>query len=370
LEWESRGVTNGGVARLPGGEILLVYRSYCERNIGYLFSCRLDADGAKVIDGARGRSPFNRVDPRELSDCPDGCGDVRINPVNGWYYAWTYGRNNRQLALNRQKFGNDLAYQFIGGRQIVAFRTKNTKDWEYLGILGPDEFDKNAFLHPEIIEIGGMPYYALFHRIQTNIQVALMPSLEDFARPELWRPHLSNLPDHTLLKPLFSWEGVAPEQDWPGSVAGGAPPLRVPPERLPGYLDPRRQYWLMFYNASGRPREGKIARDRRIGAVLLALKPKPEVGIQPFDVVARAPTPLIVPDIPLEFDGPNGDVVFVTGALMTTDGEHVDIFFGSGDVAISKARFNLGELIDYLARFDQYGRVIEFARPARRPYRG
>ena len=52
------------------------------------------------------------------------------------------------MKINRETHANDFNGQYMGGRQTVAFRTKDFKSVEYLGLHGPDEFDKNSFLHP------------------------------------------------------------------------------------------------------------------------------------------------------------------------------------------------------------------------------
>ncbi len=355
VEWESRGVTNPGTIRLPDCSIAMMYRGCSAADVGYLGFCRLDPDGRHVIGHTRTSEPLNRRDPRELREFPDGCGDPRVTKGDGWYYVWATGRDNAQLVRNRKAYGNDFNGQYLGGRQTVAFRTKDFAQLEFLGLYGPEEFDKNSFLHPETIAIDGATYYVFFHRVQYSVQALLVRSVTDLACRQVWRRHVSNLADFTLLRPEFAWEGIAPMSEWPGSVAGGAPPLLLAPNVLPRILNCRQSYWLMFYNASGHPRKDKVARDRRVGVILFKLKDRPSTTGQPFEIVARAPEPLLLPAEQYEFGAPNGDVVFATGAVVTLDKKGVDLFFGSGDVAISKARFDLRQLLEYLCQFDGHG---------------
>ena len=91
--------------------------------------------------------------------------------------------------------------------------------------------------------------------------------------------------------------------------------------------------------------------------VLLTLKNRLTLNSQPFEIVARAPEPVLLPAARYEFGAPNGDVVFATGAVRTLDGKGVDLFFGSGDVAISKARFDLSQLLEHLCQFDGNGNL-------------
>lgn len=355
LEWEGTGVSNPGVARLSDGSIAMLYRGCGSNNVGHLGFCRLDAEGRHVIAGTRSRHPLNVPSKAERIQFPGGYGDPRITRLGEWFIVWANGRNNRQMDYNRRTFGNDFAGQYIGGRQTVAFRTRDFSKLEYLGLHGPDEFDKNSFLHPDPVIIDGTPYLAFFHRVQYTIQVAYAPALHYLKLREPWRQHMEQLDNFVMLEPELRWEGVGADPAWPGSVAGGAPPLAISATLLPEGFDRTRQYWLMFYNASGDPREGLIARDRRVGAILFTTKDRLSLDTQPFEVVARSGEPLLTPQEPYEFDTPNGDVVFCTGALLTLDEQAVDVFYGSGDRLVSKARFDLVELITYICQFDEHG---------------
>lgn len=343
---------------MDDGTIAMVYRGVNNALPGHLGICRLDPEGRNVVANTRSGHFINRQSVRELNEFPDGCGDPRINRVGSVFYIWANGHNNAQLRRDRKRFGNDFAGQYIGGRQTVAFRTNDFRTFEYLGLYGPDEFNKNSFLLPDAIDVEGKSYFAFFHRLQYSIQVLLVPTLERLQKRDVWHSHVSNLSRFTFMSPKFSWEGVSTAGGWPGSVSGGAPPIRLRNSQLPSHLDRSRSYWLLFYNGSGSPRFGNIARDRRIGVALFTLKAEPDHYSQPFRIIARAPKALLVPQEAYEFDGPNGDVVFATGAVMSLDGNFVDVFYGSGDVVISKARFELATLLDYLVTFDGNGNLV------------
>lgn len=354
LIWEGSGVSNPGVIRLPDGTIAMMYRGCGSNNIGHLGYCRLDKEGRRVLRGTRGRRPLNTRTDVEKKEFPGGYGDPRLTKAGEWYYIWANARNNDRMKINRQLYANDFNGQYMGGRQTVAFRTKDFKGVEYLGLHGPDEFDKNSFLHPDPVIIDGAPYWAFFHRIQYTIQVALAPTLDFLKDRKPWREHVNHLHDFVMMRPELHWEGVGSGDSWPGSIAGGTPPLLIENDKLPTWYDQSRKHWLMFYNASGNAREGKIAQDRRVGAVIFTTKDHLDLKSQPFKVTARTAEPVLMPKEPYEFDSPNGNVVFATGAVRTLDGRGIDLFYGSGDILISKARFDLQELTNYICQFDEH----------------
>jgi len=355
LAWEGEGITNPGVVRLEDGTIGMVYRGCGSDGNGYLGFCRFDPEGRGVIAGSRSERPLFTPTATDLVEFPNGYGDPRINKVQDWCYIWANGRNNAALKKSRLKYDNDFRGQYIGGRQTVAFRTKDFESIESLGLYGPDEFDKNAFLHPEQVVIDGVSRIAMFHRVQYSIQVAVADRIEDFHERCFWREHMARIDACTFARPMFEWEGVSVADGWPGSIAGGAPPIEIDNSLLDGVDQVNKRYWLLFYNGSGAPSPGTIARDRKIGALVYTTKTDPDANEQPFNVVMRAPQPILLPKEPYEKNTTNGDIVFVTGAISTLDGTAVDLFYGSGDHRISKSRFNLQELMRYLCQFDEAG---------------
>jgi predicted GH43/DUF377 family glycosyl hydrolase len=355
LVWEGGGLTNPGVVRLEDGTIGMVYRGCGSDGNGYLGFCRFDPEGREVIAGSRSERPLITPTASDLAEFPEGYGDPRINKVQEWYYIWANGRNNAALEKSRLKYDNDFGGQYIGGRQTVAFRTKDFESIESLGLYGPNEFDKNAFLHPEQVVIDGVSRIAMFHRVQYSIQVAIAERIEDFHERRFWREHMSRIDAFTFARPIFEWEGVSAAEGWPGSIAGGAPPIEIDSSLLDGVDQANKRHWLLFYNGCGAPRKGTIARDRKIGALVYTTKTDPNANEQPFSIVMRTPQPLLVPKEDYEKDAANGDIVFVTGALPTPDGTAVDLFYGSGDHRISKSRFDLQGLVRYLCQFDGAG---------------
>jgi len=352
LLWEGDGVTNPGVVRLGNGTIAVLYRGCGSDKNSYLGFCLLDENGREVIEGSRPLQPLTLADDA----FPEGFSDPRINQVGEQYYIFANGRNDKVLKENRAEYDNDFSAYYSGGRQTVALRTLDFQEYEYLGEYGPDVFDKNSFLHPGPLTINGVQKVAMFHRVQYNIQVAIADKIEDFHDKNFWRDYIEHLNEHTFARPLFSWEGVGLTTEWPGSIAGGAPPLKVGRHFIPQTLDQQKQYWVLFYNASGAPRDGTIAEDRNIGALIYCLKDNFDADTQVFDVVARTPSPILVAQESYEMNAGNGNIVFVTGALETRDGSAIDIFYGSGDKVASKARFMTSELLDYLFQFDAEGK--------------
>lgn len=354
LAWQARGVCNPGITRLLDGSIAMVYASYGKDGSGYLGFCRLEEDGRQVIPGTQQLNPIEILFGGKKDEFPDGYGDPRISRVGTSYYLWAKGRHNGELSANRERYGNDFSSQYVGGRKIVAFRTKDFSRFQYLGVHGPHSFDKNAFLHPDLITIGNTYYLAFFHRIQYTIQVALAPTLEHLGDREFWLDHVAQLDNFILLRPELAWEGAGLAKGWPGSISGGAPPIQIEAGLLPHWCNRTQRHWLMFYNASGLARSGAIARHRRIGAIIFSVKSNLTLGSQPFRVISRAPRPVLQPIEPYELNSRNGDVIFATGAIPTLDNKAVDVFYGSGDIVISKARFDLRELVNWVFQFDDH----------------
>lgn len=358
LAWEATGVSNPGVVRMPDQTIAMVYRGCADDDGSHLGVCYLDPEGQTVLPGTRPDVPIFEQTEESRELFPDGYADPRINQIGDEYYIWTFGRNDQVLAKSRNRYDNDFSGQYVGGRQIVAFRTNNFTSLEYLGLYGPDEFDKNAFLHPEKIAINGISYAALFHRVQYSIQVALAKEVDEFQSRELWREHVANLSDFTFAAPAFDWEGATQENDWPGQIAGGSPPIEIDASLLNERGKADQKYWLMFYNAAGQPRPGTYPKDRSTGMLLYTTKQQPNPNTQPFEIIARPPVPVLRPERPEDMGAANGDIVFATGALPSPDGEAIDVFFGSGDSSISKARFGLESLIRFAVQFDGNGNSI------------
>jgi predicted GH43/DUF377 family glycosyl hydrolase len=357
IAWEANAVANPGITRLDDGTLAVVYRAAGKHNDNYLGFCRLDTEGRVVIRGSRRRKPLYQQSQKDIQEFPEGYADPRINKIGEWYYIWAHGRNNEILNKNRALYDNDFDKQYIGGRQTVAFRTKDFKTVEYLGLYGPREFDKNAFLHPEQVMANGMPHFALFHRIQYSIQLALARTIEEFGRASFWKREMQTLETSTIALPLFAWEGVSLQDNWPGSIAGGTPAIEIESGLLGGRAHPNTKYWLTFYNASGEPRSGQIAQGRQIGAFLYATNTVSNTH-QPFTVIARPPHPVLSPKETYEMNARNGDIVFATGAVRTQDGTGIDLFYGSGDWMISKARFNLSKLIAHISQYDAIGNLL------------
>lgn len=354
LAWEGEGITNPGVVRLDDGTIGMVYRGCGSNGNGYLGFCRFDPQGREVVKGSRSERPLFTPSVLDLAEFPEGYGDPRINKVQDWYYIWANGRNNAVLKNSRRMYDNDFAGQYMGGRQTVAFRTKDFETIESLGLYGPDEFDKNAFLHPECIAVDGTSHLAMFHRVQYSMQVAIAERMEDFHDRSFWREHMARIDAYTFARPIFEWEGVSAAKGWPGSIAGGAPPIEIDHSLLKTNQAHRR-HWILFYNGSGAPRPGTIARDRKIGALVFTTKTHPIANEQPFTIVMRTPQPLLLPQKTYEKNAANGNIVFATGAVTTLDGTAIDLFYGSGDHRISKSRFDFEGLMRYLCQFDAAG---------------
>lgn len=287
------------------------------------------------------------------------------------------GPENEQLilvtanALNKDEFratvgtgggGRDPS-QPIKGEYAELFLVESftdIKSFKSLGFLGPsDQYFKNVVVHPEIVTINGDQCVLLYTRKLPSIQLYPI-RLADFTqllqdeqfREKYWQIHLQ--PDLvescTILRPIFSWEGVC-QNNPDGQIAAGPPPIEV------SYLDPYTnsevRAWLFIYNAVPYFHKNKEPRGRVIGAALLDYD-------NPWKVLARSPQPIIVPETPAETtEGRAQDVVFSTGAHISDKGQEkiLNIIYTQGDKNAATFSGPLVNMLGYLSQYDANGQL-------------
>jgi predicted GH43/DUF377 family glycosyl hydrolase len=182
--------------------------------------------------------------------------------------------------------------------------TKDFKSFQRHGVIFCPE-NKDVVLLPEKIE---GKFYAL-HR----------PVSPLFGKHEIWIAESGDLccwGNHRYLM------GPCPESWDEIKIGAGAAPVRID------------QGWLEIYHG--------VDRDNRycLGAVLLDSR-------EPWNVVARAESPIFEPQADYECKGFFGNVVFSCG-LLCEDGR-LRIYYGAADTALCYAELSLDETIEGLS---------------------
>ena len=269
--WEALNVFNAAVV-VHNGLFHMLYRAQgldYVSHIGYAVS----EDG---IHWARlDRPVFSPQEPWESR----GVEDPRITEIDGVFYM-TY-----------------TGYSGEGIRAALA-RSRNLITWERLGIVLPDENNKDHTLFPE--RINGR--YAMLHRRPPNIWLAYSEDLVHWT-------------DHQVImrRRPGTWEGL--------KIGAGGPPIKTDAG------------WLLIYHAVD------TQKVYRLGAALLDLE-------DPSIVLHRSPSPLLEPQEVWEIRGDVPNVVF-TCANVVVDGT-LYVYYGGADRVMALATCDLQALLDYL----------------------
>ncbi|MFN2129812.1 MAG: glycosidase [Anaerolineae bacterium] len=269
-EWESLNVFNAAVVRHVGLYHMLYraqgrdYRS----SIGYAVS----VDG---LDWARLDKPVLR--PGATYETR-GVEDPRIVSLNGTFYM-TY-----------------TGYSVYGTRASLA-RSTNLIDWERVGVVLPDEDNKDHALFPA--KIGER--YCMLHRREPDIWLAYSNDLCH------WTDH------QQVFGPRAGWESL--------KVGISGPPIRMP------------EGWLLVYHGVD------DALYYRQGVALLDLH-------DPTRVLSRPAECVLEPREPWEHLGDVPHVVFSCATLRV--GDELWIYYGGADRAIGQASCPMDEVMAYL----------------------
>jgi len=234
---------------------------------------------AVSTDGVR----WSRLDTPVLSPRDPwearGVEDPRVTLLEGTFYM-TY-----------------TGYSSLGTRACLA-RSTNLISWERMGVVLPDEHNKDHVLFPERVD----GRYVLMHRRPPNIWLAYSDDLIH------WSDH------QIIMRPRpGTWEHA--------KIGAGAPPIRT------------EKGWLLIYHAVD------AHSVYRLGAALLDLD-------DPRRVLARLPTPLLEPQEVWEIRGDVPNVVFTCGAVIFH--EQLYVYYGGADRVIGLATAPLKALLDAL----------------------
>ncbi len=258
--WENANVFNAAAVEFNG----LVYMHYRAQGLDRLsrIGCAISTDGYH----------FNRLQEPVLSPGTEyeifGVEDPRITRIDDVFYMLY------------------TAYSPHGTRVSLA-RSTNLLHWERMGVVLPDEDNKDAALFPE--KIGGR--YVMFHRRVPDIWLAYSDDLLH------WTDH------QIIMRPRPGlWDGIR--------IGAGGPPFRTDAG------------WLFFYHG--------FAEDRIycLGIALLDLN-------DPSKVLKRQIDPILCPSTPWEYFGDVPNVVFTDGGV-ETESEYL-IYYGAGDHVMAVA---------------------------------
>jgi len=267
-DWEALNVFNAAIV-YHNGLFHMLYRAQgCDyvSYIGYAVS----EDGYN----------WSRLDKPVL--CPAnefetrGVEDPRITMFDGKFYM-TY-----------------TAYSPIGVRVSMA-ESENLITWKRLGILIPDENNKDTALFPQ--KIGGR--YCLLHRREPDIWLAYSDDLLHWTDHEKIMGPVANTWEHTKI-----------------GISG--PPMLT------------EQGWLLIYHGVD---QGKVYRQ---GVALLDLA-------NPAKVKGRCGMPILEPDEPWEIKGDVPNVVFSCGQAIKEG--VVYLYYGGADRVMAVATAPLEDLL-------------------------
>jgi len=267
-EWEALNVFNAAVVH-HNGLFHMLYRAQgldYVSHIGYAVS----------EDGFH----WARLDRPVLSPATEfetrGVEDPRITQIEDTFYMCYTG------------------YSAHGTRASLA-RSQNLIAWERLGVVLPDEDNKDHALFPE--KIGGR--YAMLHRRPPDIWLAYS---EDLLH---WTDH------KVIMRPRpGTWE------HW--KVGAASPPIKT------------EQGWLLIYHAVD---ANKVY---RLGAALLDLA-------DPSVLLARPDGFILEPRETWECQGQTPHVVFSCGSAVVNDKLYV--YYGGADRVIAVATCSMAEMM-------------------------
>lgn len=272
--WEALNVFNAAVVQDRG----LFHMLYRAQGVDYVSHIGYAVSG----DGVR----WSRLDCPVLSPATRweqrGVEDPRVVRIDGTFYM-TY-----------------TGYSPWGIRAHLA-RSENLITWERMGVILPNEDNKDHVLFPEKIQ----GRYVMLHRRPPSIWLAYSDDLIH------WTDH------REIMGPRANgWEDA--------KIGAGGPPIRT------------EQGWLLIYHAVDRASDFTY----RLGAALLDLE-------DPSRVLSRPNEFILEPEEPWEHHGDVPHVVFTCASLKV--GDEIWTYYGGADRVIGLATCRFDELMRFLA---------------------
>ncbi|MBS3093228.1 hypothetical protein J4456_01455 [Candidatus Pacearchaeota archaeon] len=185
------------------------------------------------------------------------------------------------------------------------------KHWDRKGIIFR-QHNKDVVLFPDKIN----NRYVALHRPEGTM---------DFSKKSIWIYYSKDLMYWGREKSILMSRSDSWGESWVGS---GVPPIKI------------SKGWLLIYHGVKAFGNYNVY---SVGAALLDLN-------NPERVLARTPRtrPLIRPTEEYEKKGHISFVVFPTGAVPTTDGEHVLLYCGGSDSVITVKKLSIKEVLESL----------------------
>lgn len=306
--WEEVGTFNPGVFKDQNG-FHIFYRAVGGdgvSRVGYAHS----SDG-KFVDKRLSYPIFsmqylNGNIPQEYS--------LKMYPSGG---SWGGCEDPRVVKIENRIYLTFSAFQGWQSIRIAVssmsesdFNKGNWK-WSTPMLISPEnEQNKNWVLFPE--KINGK--FAILHSVTPTVLIDYVDSFEELAYGNT-----------TIQSRSHQQNGGRPDY-WDNRIRGaGPPPIRT------------NRGWLLFYHAISHHESHKY----KLGAMLLDFD-------DPQKVIARSPTPILVPTEWYENDSKPG-VVYACGATVHDD--TLSIYYGGGDKYLCVAHASLSELLDWLTRY-------------------
>jgi predicted GH43/DUF377 family glycosyl hydrolase len=185
------------------------------------------------------------------------------------------------------------------GMRVSLAASSNLIAWERLGVILPDEDNKDAALFPE--QIGRN--YVLLHRRPPDLWLAFSDNLQ------IWTDH------RLIMRPRpGTWESF--------KIGAAGPPIKTD------------QGWLLIYHGVDKNHV------YRLGIALLNLN-------DPRVVLKRQEKPILEPEEEWELYGDVPNVVFSCGQVMTDDVLYV--YYGGADKVIGLATADRKQIFTFMA---------------------
>jgi len=293
-KWESKAVYNPAAIQL-GETTYIVYRTMSEDNQSYL-GLAISSDGYH-IDERLPEMIYPLRSEYELPKRPGqyaGVEDPRLTRIDDTIY------------IMYTAFNGDLPRLAMSSISVQNFLDRKWDTWTHPVIISPPNIaDKDGILFPE--KINGR--YVFLHRIEPDIIIAETDHL-DFEHGEF----LGSIGKITPQK--GTWDAV--------KIGVNGPPIKT------------NEGWIVFYHGIS-----QIDRHYRLGVFLLDL-------YDVTHVIARAPYPVLEPEMYFEREGIVNNVVFPCGQVVK--GDTIILYYGGADKVVCGATLSITKILDYLNR--------------------
>jgi predicted GH43/DUF377 family glycosyl hydrolase len=304
-EWEAEAVFNPA-AIYDNGRVHLLYRAIGRNGLSVL-GYASSADGLHFDD--RSAEPVFSLDGRRQNEPTPLQYSPMLYPSGG---SWGGTEDPRIVNIENKIYLTFTAFDDwscirVGASSIDRddFLNKRWRWTEPILISPPGQIHKNWVLFPE--KINGK--FAILHSVTPEIKIDYVTHLEDLATGKYV---IKSRAPGPVPKSPDRWENIV--------RGAGPPPIKT------------KAGWLVFYHAIEHDDPGKY----KLGALLLDLH-------HPEKIIARAPSPLLSPDMWYENEGKPG-IVYACGAIVHND--DIAVYYGGGDKHVCLATASLNDVLE------------------------